>query len=92
MEDSGFEVLKCLAALAGRGIALLADFITGPALANGQLLPVLTKWAVPETGIYVVYASSSFMPSKTRVFIDFLVELMMPTPPWFDTKDKLLGF
>jgi DNA-binding transcriptional LysR family regulator len=80
------------AALAGQGIALLADFITGPALDDGRLLPVLTEWTVPETGIYAVYASSSFMPSKTRVFIDFLVELMASTTPWLGTKDELLGF
>ena len=69
------------AVLAGKGIAILADFITLPALKEGRLVPVLDDWKVPETGIYVIYASSGFLPNKIRVFIDFLSELL---------KDKVL--
>lgn len=61
------------AALAGQGVALLADFITRDSLHDGRLVPVLGDWQVPETGIYAVYPASDFVPSKIRVFVDFLV-------------------
>ncbi|MGH1351333.1 MAG: LysR family transcriptional regulator [Methyloligellaceae bacterium] len=63
-------------ALAGQGIALLADFITKVSLDKGELVTVLHKWKIPNTGIYAIYSSSSFLPAKSRVFIDFLSRLL----------------
>lgn len=68
------------AALAGLGIALLADFITAQALGSGRLVPVLSEWQVPESGIYAVYAGAA-VPPKTRAFIDFLVETLARQAP-----------
>ncbi len=63
----------CDAALAGEGIALLADFISGAGLNDGRLVSVLDDWRIPDTGIYVVYAASEYVPCKIRTFVDFLV-------------------
>ena len=77
--DDAFVLYE--AATAGLGIALLADFISADGLQRGKLVPVLTDWQVPETGIYALYAGSA-VPPKTRAFIDFLVEFMHPKAPW----------
>lgn len=69
------------AATSGLGITLLADFISAEGLRDGRLVPVLADWQVPETGIFALYAGSA-VPPKTRAFIDFLVEIMTPNPPW----------
>lgn len=75
------------AALSGLGIALLADFITAPAIRSGRLTPVLEDWSVPDTGIYALYSGGT-IPAKTRLFIDFLVTRMRPTPPWMPAVHK----
>lgn len=62
------------AALNGQGIALLADFITKPALQSGELVHVLENWKIPDTGIYAIYANPNFLPTKSRVFIDFIAQ------------------
>ncbi|MEL6243648.1 MAG: substrate binding domain-containing protein, partial [Pseudomonadota bacterium] len=69
------------AALAGQGVALLADFVAADGLRGGKLVPVLPEWPVPETGIYALYAGAT-LPPKARVFIDFLVDIMRPSVPW----------
>ncbi len=71
------------AAMSGAGIALLADFISAEGLRDGRLVPVLTDWPVPETGIHALYAGAA-VPPKTRAFIDFLVQIMAQRTrsPW----------
>ncbi|KUM55041.1 LysR family transcriptional regulator [Rheinheimera sp. EpRS3] len=64
------------AAKHGMGIALLADFLTQPALKNGELVPVLADWALPASAIYAIYADTQFLAQKSRLFIDFLVDNM----------------
>ena len=70
------------AACAGIGIAPLADFITAEALHSGALCPVLPKWSIPETGVYALYPAAQYLPAKTRVFVDYLVEIFSPQVPW----------
>ena len=67
------EVLRD-AALRGRGIALLPDFIMEDALQRGALVKVLTGYSAPETALYAVYPPTRHLAVKVRVFIDFLVE------------------
>ena len=70
------------AACAGAGIALLADFITADALKSRILSPILHDWTVPETGVYALYPEVGYLPAKTRVFVDYLVDFFSPAPPW----------
>ena len=66
------------AAISGAGIALLADFITSEALQSGMLQPVLADWMIPTTGIYALYPDTRYLAAKTRVFVDYLVEVLSP--------------
>lgn len=70
------------AALGGCGIALLATFIVGDALKNGRLKTVLDEWKSPNTDIFAVLGVGRYIPSKTQVFVDFLVERFRGTPSW----------
>ena len=70
------------AACAGSGIAALADFIISGALRSGRLRSVLPDWVIPETGVYALYPAAHHLPAKTRVFVDYLVEIFSPTAPW----------
>lgn len=67
------EALR-LAALAGTGIAVLADFVIGDDLAAGRLRAVLVDWQLPEAAVYLAYPNAPFTPLKVRAFSDFLAE------------------
>lgn len=61
-------------ALAGAGLARLADFHVREDLAAGRLVEVLSDVVEPdEEPIHAVYASSAQMPQRVRVFLDFVV-------------------
>ena len=70
------------AVLGGCGIALLATFIVGDALRSGLLKTVLDDWKSPATDIFAVLGVGRYVPSKTQVFVDFLVERFRGTPDW----------
>lgn len=67
------EVLRD-AALRGRGIALLPNFVMEDAIQRGTLRPLLTDYSSPPTALYAVYPPTRHLAVKVRVFIDFLVE------------------
>ena len=57
----------------GQGIAMLPDFIARESLTNGKLVKLFgDRRGVPHN-IYAVYASRNFLPGKTQVFLDFLI-------------------
>lgn len=62
------------AALAGSGLAILAEFLIGDDLKAGRLVPVLTDWTTAESDIYVIYPHARYLPLKTRAFVDHLVD------------------
>lgn len=70
------------AAVAGIGIACEPTFIVGPELSAGTLVPVLQDYSWFDMALYVVYPSTSFLPNRTRAFIDYLVKEFGETPVW----------
>ena len=74
-------------AVAGVGIAYEPDFIVGPEVRSGRLVPVLDAFAMPPSPIYVVYPSRRHLSAKVRVFTDFLVE-RFAEPAWALTPAK----
>lgn len=58
------------AAAAGLGIAALPALVGEPLVASGQLVRVLTDWALPQIPVHAVYASARFLSPKVRAFVD----------------------
>ena len=73
MISDNAEALR-LAAVAGLGLALLAEFVVADDLRSGRLVPVLSEWTVAESAVCIVYPNAGYLPLKTRAFIDYLVE------------------
>jgi len=68
-------------AIGGRGIGYEPDFIVGPDVRAGRLVPILRDFAPPATGIHVVYPSRRHLSAKVRAFADFLIERFRE-PAW----------
>lgn len=62
------------AAIAGLGIAYLPDFLTETALASGALVPVMSRYSLPEAGIFIVRPPGRHPARKVRVLTELLIE------------------
>jgi len=62
------------AALDGLGILAQPTYIIQQDLAAGRLVRVLDDWNLPRLTMNIAYPTKAFLPAKTRLFIDFLVE------------------
>jgi DNA-binding transcriptional LysR family regulator len=70
------------ALLAGAGLALSPDFIVGPDIAAGRLVPLLTDYDNPFGAIYAVWPHNRNLAPKVRAVVDFLVERFATEPIW----------
>ena len=72
------------AAVAGLGVILVPEWLTGKELRRGRLVELMPGFqAVPrETPLYAVYAHQRHLPPKVRAFVDFLVERFGPGGRW----------
>ena len=66
--------LICEAARDGLGILAQPTYIIQKDLEAGRLVRVLDDWDLPRLTMNIAYPSKSFVPLRTRLFIDFLVE------------------
>lgn len=73
MSTSQLEVLLA-AAVAGMGIAGLPTFMVADALRDGRLQRVLPEWHGGSLQLYAAMPTRKHVPTRTRAFIDFLVE------------------
>lgn len=64
-----------------KGIAILPDFLIQDELNNKSITQVLPQWTLRKNPLYLVYPSKEFMPLKTRVLINFIVD-------WFKNINK----
>jgi DNA-binding transcriptional LysR family regulator len=62
------------ATLAGAGITSIPLDLAAPYLTQGELVRVLRPWISGRLSLYAALPSRKFMPERTRVFLDFLVE------------------
>jgi len=62
------------AALLGLGVTMLAVPDAVHALEAGSLVRVLPRWYADAGGISLYYASRTLLPTKTRAFIDWVVD------------------
>jgi DNA-binding transcriptional LysR family regulator len=62
------------AAIDGAGIISVAVDLVAPYLTRGELVRVLAPWITGRLSMYAAVPTRKFMPQRTRVFLDFLVE------------------
>ncbi|KQP49894.1 LysR family transcriptional regulator [Pseudorhodoferax sp. Leaf274] len=62
------------AALLGQGLAVLPRVLADPAVARGELQPVLAAWNCPAPGIFLAYRERQHQPLRVRKLIDHLAE------------------
>lgn len=82
--DSTHMDTNYAAALHGLGIAGLPSFVIGDALRSGALERVLPGWRLLTLSIWAAMPTRKHVPLRTRVFVDFLVEVFggEPRDPW----------
>ncbi len=76
--NSGKAIME--ATLNGLGIAMLPRFMTDRYIEQGKLIQILPHYRVPQLGIYAIYPRKAFLPSRVRVFIDFLQQNLRLDP------------
>lgn len=64
------------AAVSGAGVVQELSFIVGPAISQGQLVPLLQDYAAPGELISVIYPQKQYLTSKVQAFLTFVKALM----------------
>jgi DNA-binding transcriptional LysR family regulator len=62
------------AAILGLGVALLSVSDVLSSIERGELIRLLPRWYAHAGAISIYYATRALLPTKTRVFVDFVVE------------------
>jgi DNA-binding transcriptional LysR family regulator len=62
------------AALQGLGIIQVASYVVAKDIEEGKLQEILPEFATSTGHIYAVYLANRYLPSKVRVFIDYLLD------------------
>ncbi len=62
------------AALDGAGITATTIELAAPLIQNGDLVRVLNPWITDRLTLYAALPSRKFMPRRTEVFLDYLIE------------------
>lgn len=62
------------AAIGGLGIASVPSAFVKEELASGALVVLPGGWSPKPQSVRILYPSGDFLPERTRVFIDFLIE------------------
>lgn len=70
------------AALSGAGLARMSSWLVVPDIRAGRLVPVLPEYPHESSAFYVLYPHRRHLSRKVRTFVDFLVEVFTPVPPW----------
>lgn len=65
------------AVVAGGGIGMLATFIARPHAARGDLVPILSEFAVERSNITALWPESRSANPAVRAFLQFLQEVML---------------
>jgi DNA-binding transcriptional LysR family regulator len=76
------------AMLAGCGISLRATWEVRDDILAKRLVPILPQYReAPGVAVYAVYPDKQFVPTRLRVFIDFLASIYGQMPYWDDGLD-----
>lgn len=72
LESNEGQVIR-QAGLCGLGIVIQPLYIVHDDVVAGRLVPIVEDWDLPRLIINLAYPNRKYVPSKVRVFIDFLV-------------------
>ena len=70
--QSANETVLFQAALEGMGIAIMPHMAARPPVADGRLEQLLPDLPAPTVALSAIYPDRSYLPAKTRTFLDFL--------------------
>lgn len=73
MQTNDGQIVRA-AALSGAGILIQPMYIIYKDIISGRLVPLLPEYDLPLLTINLAFQNRRYMPTKTRLFIDFLVE------------------
>ncbi len=65
-------------AVAGLGITRLLDYCVQGEIDKGTVVEILPGTAPPAMKVHLVYPSSRYIPAKTRLFIDYFMDSILP--------------
>jgi len=66
----------------GNCIAQLPAFFVEDELTKGKLVPILTDWKCRGFSLVGYYPRTQYVPLKTRLFLDFVMERYSSVTPW----------
>jgi DNA-binding transcriptional LysR family regulator len=69
------------AALRHQGVILQPSFLVAQHLASGALVELMPQYRSIELGVYAVYPTRRYLPTKVRVMVDYLVQAFR-VPTW----------
>jgi len=75
------------AGLAGMGVLWLPRYMSDAHVARGELLPLFEDWQLEPMPLYVAYPPNRHVSLKLRVFIDWIIELMVQHAPVIARRD-----
>ena len=78
--DASDGVATVLAA--GGGIGISATYIAAPYVTRGDLVPVLTRYAVERSAVTALWPESRRSSPNVKAFLAFLTEIFPARPPW----------
>ena len=70
------------AALAGRGLAVLPEFLVSEALRDGRLVLVLPSCRPLAGSVYALYPKDRQRSLRIRALVDHLADALSKRPPW----------
>ncbi len=74
VKSNNGEFLRAMAGR-GHGVALLPDFIVGPLIDDGRLVPVFGDYTTATQGVHVVFPERKNLCAMVRAFIDHVSTL-----------------
>lgn len=60
-------------ARSGSGITVVSSHFAVPYVRNGELVPVLPDWSLPDVTAWAVFPGRRLMPARTRVLLETMV-------------------
>jgi len=81
LRASSGEVLR-EAAVAGKGITFLPNFIVHRELKNGTLKPIFKDYKAPDVNLFAIYPHNRHLCLRVRAFIDFIANQYSKIPHW----------